>query len=129
MTARHVTRWGGDPFSLGSYSFLPVGAEPSDREELARAVGGAVFFCGEAAHGLYPSTVSVFFIPGQEMCRQFFAFSGPLVASSSSRLDPPRDSGQNAPRDGSRGRLLTPGPYRSGASKKLIRWGDSRPAC
>ena len=26
-----LTRWATDPFSLGSYSFLPVGATPDDR--------------------------------------------------------------------------------------------------
>mmetsp|Transcript_5183 Transcript_5183/g.12401 ORF Transcript_5183/g.12401 Transcript_5183/m.12401 type:complete len:500 (-) Transcript_5183:403-1902(-) len=51
-----VTRWLADPHSMGAYSYLPVGATPEDRQELARREG-QIFFAGEATEGKYPSTV------------------------------------------------------------------------
>lgn len=58
-----ITRWAADPFSLGSYSYNPVGAEPKMRQQLAAPLGKALFFAGEAsntdhfgtAHGAYLS--------------------------------------------------------------------------
>ncbi len=58
-----ITRWASDPFSLGSYSYNPVGAVPKMRQELAAPLGKSVFFAGEAsnedyfgtAHGAYLS--------------------------------------------------------------------------
>jgi monoamine oxidase len=58
-----MTRWASDPFSLGSYSYNPVGAVPKMRQELAVPLAKSVFFAGEAsnedyfgtAHGAYLS--------------------------------------------------------------------------
>lgn len=58
-----ITRWASDPFSLGSYSYNPVGAVPKMRHELAASLDKSVFFAGEAsnedyfgtAHGAYLS--------------------------------------------------------------------------
>lgn len=58
-----ITRWASDPFSLGSYSYNPVGVVPKMRQELAAPLGKSVFFAGEAsnedyfgtAHGAYLS--------------------------------------------------------------------------
>lgn len=58
-----ITRWASDPFSLGSYSYNPVGAVPKMRQELAASLDKSVFFAGEAsnkdyfgtAHGAYLS--------------------------------------------------------------------------
>jgi len=58
-----ITRWASDPFSLGSYSYNPVGAVPKMRQELAAPLEKSVFFAGEAsnedyfgtAHGAYLS--------------------------------------------------------------------------
>ncbi|CAK0899621.1 unnamed protein product [Prorocentrum cordatum] len=93
VTARHVTRWGSDPFSLGSYSYLPVGAGPCDREELARAVGDAVFFCGEAAHSLYPSTVHGAYMSGVETAGKVCAALG---AAAPDPGGPPAAAGADA---------------------------------
>jgi monoamine oxidase len=57
------TRWGQDPFTKGSYSYIAVGSTPADIESLAEPVGGRLFFAGEAtyryhwagAHGAYAS--------------------------------------------------------------------------
>ncbi len=58
-----MTRWASDPFSLGSYSYNPVGAVPKMRQALAAPLAKSVFFAGEAsnkdyfgtAHGAYLS--------------------------------------------------------------------------
>jgi monoamine oxidase len=55
--AAQVTRWGRDPFSLGSYSFHAVGSGPDSRSALAGADwDGALWFAGEAAEPDYYGT-------------------------------------------------------------------------
>ncbi len=51
------TAWGRDPWALGSYSYLPVGAAPQDRAVLREPVHGRLFFAGEATDASAPSTV------------------------------------------------------------------------
>ncbi|KAL7197387.1 hypothetical protein ACSBR2_020011 [Camellia fascicularis] len=52
------TRWGTDPFSLGSYSNVAVGASGDDYDILAENVGdGRVFFAGEATTRRCPATM------------------------------------------------------------------------
>lgn len=66
--AAQITRWGHDPFSLGSYSFNAVGTGPQTRRDLAGPDwDGALWFAGEAtepdyfgtAHGAYLSGLNV----------------------------------------------------------------------
>lgn len=53
-----LTRWGADPFALGSYSYNAVGSGRIQREVLARAeAGGVLRFAGEACSVAYPGTV------------------------------------------------------------------------
>ncbi len=52
------TSWLSDPFSLGSYSYLPVGATPDDRAALGIPVSDQLFFAGEATDAAHPSTVN-----------------------------------------------------------------------
>lgn len=52
-----VTRWGSDPFALGSYSFYATGSTPEDIAALAAPVMNRLFFAGEATSEDYPSTV------------------------------------------------------------------------
>jgi len=52
-----VTRWGQDPFSLGSYSYASVAATGEDHDILAEPVGARLLFAGEATHRRFPSTV------------------------------------------------------------------------
>jgi monoamine oxidase len=59
-----VTRWSGDPFSRGSYSFIPVGGNGSSYDALAEPVGGRLFFAGEATHRRYPATVHGAYLSG-----------------------------------------------------------------
>lgn len=70
------TRWSTDPFAYGSYSFLPVGASPSDYDALARPVDDRVFFAGEATHRAYPGTVHGAYLSGmREAARVVSSFS------------------------------------------------------
>ncbi|MFO1540219.1 MAG: FAD-dependent oxidoreductase [Chloroflexota bacterium] len=51
------TRWADDPWTRGSYSYLPVGARPADRRDLAAAIAGRLWITGEATDADAPSTV------------------------------------------------------------------------
>lgn len=55
--AIRVSRWGRDPFSLGAYSYMGVGATPQDRSNLAKPISGRLFFAGEATHTKFPATL------------------------------------------------------------------------
>jgi len=44
-----ITRWGNDPFSHGSYSYIQLGATPADQDTLAQPVAGRILFAGEAS--------------------------------------------------------------------------------
>lgn len=63
--ARWVTRWGQDPFSLGSYSHLPIGASHRDHDALAGPVDSVLHFAGEATWGEEPATVGAAFASGR----------------------------------------------------------------
>jgi monoamine oxidase len=56
-TGALVTRWAADPFALGSYSFVGVGASNDDRRALAAPVDDRLFFAGEATSARYAATV------------------------------------------------------------------------
>lgn len=43
-----ITRWGQDPWSNGSYSYLAVGATEEDRKTLGKPIGKELRFAGEA---------------------------------------------------------------------------------
>ncbi|HEX7134069.1 MAG TPA: FAD-dependent oxidoreductase [Iamia sp.] len=51
------TRWADDPWALGAYSYLPVGATPSLRATLAEPVDGWLHLAGEAVSSDAPATV------------------------------------------------------------------------
>jgi len=65
-----VTRWGRDPFALGSYAHLPVGTKPSDRKALAAPVDDRLFFAGEATESDYPATVHGALLSGRREARR-----------------------------------------------------------
>ncbi len=44
----HVARWGDDPFSGGSWSYVRPGGSPADRWTLAEPIDDRLFLCGEA---------------------------------------------------------------------------------
>jgi len=59
-----ITRWGKDPFSLGSYSHIPPFASGDDCDALAEPVGVVLFFAGEATSREYPGTVHGAYLSG-----------------------------------------------------------------
>ncbi|MFD9669369.1 flavin monoamine oxidase family protein [Rhodococcus sp. NPDC059968] len=52
-----ITRWAADPFALGSYSYVAVGACHADHDAMATPVGGVLHVAGEATWGDNPATV------------------------------------------------------------------------
>lgn len=71
------TRWAQDPLALGSYSFLPVGADPELRRALAEPVGGRLHFAGEATSSEAPSTVHGAIGSGERVAGSVLAAASP----------------------------------------------------
>ncbi|MHA7773018.1 flavin monoamine oxidase family protein [Roseibium sp. M-1] len=70
------TAWRSDPYAGGSYSFLPVGTDPSERVALADSLKSRVFFAGEATSSEYPATVHGAYLSGERAARQVMAAAG-----------------------------------------------------
>ncbi|WP_291109906.1 NAD(P)/FAD-dependent oxidoreductase [Hoeflea sp.] len=65
--AVEISRWGGDPFALGSYSFAAVGTGRETRQALAGADwDGRLVFAGEATHADHPATVHGAYLSGED---------------------------------------------------------------
>lgn len=76
-----VTRWASDPFSLGAYSFVPVGASSVNFDTLALPVTDRLLFAGEATSRRYRSTVHGAYLSGVEAANTIMGQSGaPLVS-------------------------------------------------
>ncbi len=60
-----VTDWAEDPCSLGSYSYIPVGASADDMHTLARPAGPRVLLAGEHTVPAYYGTVQAAWLSGQ----------------------------------------------------------------
>lgn len=69
-TGASSTAWRSDPFAKGSYSFLSVGTDPSEREALAAGLKSRLFFAGEATSTQYPATVHGAYLSGERAARQ-----------------------------------------------------------
>jgi monoamine oxidase len=65
-----ITRWATDPFSLGSYSYNPVGAVPRMRRELAAPLGKSVCFAGEASNEDYFGTAHGAYLSGLRAAKE-----------------------------------------------------------
>ena len=61
----HVTDWTGDPYALGSYSYVPVGGSPADMELLATSPTAALHLAGEHTVPEYFGTVHGAFVSGR----------------------------------------------------------------
>ena len=73
--AQLITRWGSDPFSLGSYSYIATGASVADYQELAKSVNQRLFFAGEATSSDHPSTVHGAFLSGLREANKVWAIT------------------------------------------------------
>jgi len=62
--ATQITRWNSDPYSLGSYTFIPVGSKQGLRRQIGMQVDNKVFFAGEATSQFFPATVHGAFLSG-----------------------------------------------------------------
>jgi monoamine oxidase len=65
-----ITRWGKDPFSYGSYSFMSFSAKPNVFQVMAQPVGPTLFFAGEAASKFEGSTVYGAYMSGVDSAKQ-----------------------------------------------------------
>lgn len=60
-----ITRWWADPFSLGSYSYVAVGANAQHFVSLSNPVENKLYFAGEATNAhLYDATVHGAYLSG-----------------------------------------------------------------
>jgi monoamine oxidase len=58
------TKWFSDPFSYGSYSYIPTGASSVDYETIANPIANRLFFAGEATSSKYPATTHGAYLSG-----------------------------------------------------------------
>ncbi len=68
-----ISRWASDPFSLGSYSHIPVGASGEDYDRLAEPISPWLYFAGEACHRTFPATIHGAYLSGQKAARDAMA--------------------------------------------------------
>jgi monoamine oxidase len=59
-----ITRWAADPYTMGSYSYLPPGASSATLATLAAPVANRLFFAGEATSYRYQATVHGAYLSG-----------------------------------------------------------------
>lgn len=65
-----ITRWGQDPYTLGSYTSMGVGATPQDCRNLAQSISERIFFAGEATNSEYIGTGHGAFLSGQRAAEE-----------------------------------------------------------
>ncbi|MFN8622119.1 MAG: FAD-dependent oxidoreductase [Chloroflexota bacterium] len=90
------TSWSTDPWALGSYSYLPVGATPADRRPLRTPVADRLFFAGEATDKADPATVHGALASGRRAAAQVAAVAKPgdrigVIGAGASGLAAARD--------------------------------------
>jgi hypothetical protein len=69
--------WSADPFSLGSFSMVPVGGDPADRATLRETIGARVFMAGEATSSEYAGTLRGAARSGAAAADRVAALAGP----------------------------------------------------
>lgn len=90
--AHWVTRWGHDPFSLGSYSHLPVGSSHGDHDALAGPVDDVLHFAGEATWGSEPATVGAAYLSGHRAAERILGRPVDLTAFAAAVRDREADA-------------------------------------
>jgi monoamine oxidase len=64
------TRWGSNPFSMGSYSYRNVGTSPDDRIALQKSVDNRIYFAGEAVHDTMYGTTHGALLSGRDAAKR-----------------------------------------------------------
>jgi monoamine oxidase len=59
-----ITRWASNPFTYGSYAYIPVNATGDDYDDLAEPVSNQLFFAGEATFRKHLATVHGAYLSG-----------------------------------------------------------------
>lgn len=72
-TAAQITRWSGDPYARGSYSFNALGSTPRMRDQLAAALNGRLYFAGEATARTMYGTVHGALLSGRRAADEVLA--------------------------------------------------------
>jgi lysine-specific histone demethylase 1 len=76
-----VTRWGQDPFTYGSYSYVAADAFPDDYDLMAKSIGN-LHFAGEATCGTHPATVHGAYLSGIRAASKIVdSVAGPIEMS------------------------------------------------
>ncbi|KAJ5476656.1 Winged helix-turn-helix transcription repressor DNA-binding [Penicillium sp. IBT 31633x] len=74
-----ITRWGQDPFTYGSYSYVAADAFPDDYNLMAQSIGN-LHFAGEATCGTHPATVHGAYLSGLRAASEIIGpISGPIT--------------------------------------------------
>ena len=77
-TGRWITRWGSDPFALGSYSYVARGASYDDHDVIATPIGGVLHLAGEATWGDSPATVNGALLSGHRAAERILGAAIPI---------------------------------------------------
>ncbi|CAG8356604.1 unnamed protein product [Penicillium salamii] len=73
-----ITRWGQDPFTYGSYSYVAASAFPDDYDLMAQPIGN-LHFAGEATCGTHPATVHGAYLSGLRAASEIILpIAGPI---------------------------------------------------
>jgi monoamine oxidase len=70
-----ITRWNSDPWTHGSYSYVPAGSSFEQYAVLGEPVDDRIFFAGEATHHEYPATVHGALLSGVRAAREIAALA------------------------------------------------------
>jgi monoamine oxidase len=73
--AYHMTSWGRDPFTYGSYSALGLGSSPMDRVAFQQAIDDKIYFAGEHTSTCFPSTAHGAYYSGEYAARLLMGLS------------------------------------------------------
>jgi monoamine oxidase len=75
----HITHWQDDPFSLGSYAYMTVGATTADHDDLATPIGGVLHLAGEATWTDDPATVAAAMFSGHRAAERVLEHGVPIA--------------------------------------------------
>ncbi|XP_078000050.1 uncharacterized protein LOC144452772 [Glandiceps talaboti] len=81
----YVTKWGIDHLQLGSYSNWPSEVTPECFERLKAAVGGRLYFAGEATHEKYNGYLQGAYLTGRDRASEIIACLGGREPSKKKR--------------------------------------------